>query len=444
MLTKFQTHLNDTNLLPPRSKLVVAVSGGVDSVSLLHLLSQLKDFYNWQLVVAHFDHKTRADSYKDAELVASLAEAYGYPYYLQKYSGSSSSEASLRKARYDFLENLLVELNYDYLLTAHHNNDRIETAIFNTIRGADRDGMTSLRPRRGNIVRPLLSTTKAEIITYAELQKLPYREDSSNVDVGFSRNFVRHGLVPQGSMVYRNFNHSFTKKLNELASLNQRIDAQLEDLVSEISTKRTPTTVELDRVMYRGLSPELAASLLVYIARQIMPGIGLSKQNIAKAEKFLLTAKSGSTQHLKSGLHLAVDYDTLKVTCQSDNPPTQVDLMTHVLTVRKPFENDNFLVKIIAANKKADNSVELLDQKLYVRYRQPGDKLYPAGMKGSKKLQEVFVDKKIPRSKRATWPVVVNGKNEVVWLAGVAVDRRAIVDPKKHRTINLTCEVKDQ
>jgi tRNA(Ile)-lysidine synthase len=175
-----------------------------------------------------------------------------------------------------------------------------------------------------------------------------------------------------------------------------------------------------------------------------MPGIGLSKQNIAKAEKFLLTAKSGSTQHLKSGLHLAVDYDTLKITCQSDSPPTQVDLMTHVLTVRKPFENDNFLVKIIAANKKADNSVELLDQKLYVRYRQPGDKLYPAGMKGSKKLQDVFVDKKIPRNKRATWPVVVNGKNEVVWLAGVAVDRRAMVDPKKHRTINLTCEVKDQ
>jgi len=443
MLTKFQSHLNDTNLLPVSSKLVVAVSGGVDSVSLLQLLSQLQDFYNWQIVVGHFDHKMRTDSYKDAELVAGLAEAYGYPYYLEKNSASSGSEASLRKARYEFLENLVLELNYDYLLTAHHNNDRIETAIFNTVRGADRDGMTALRPRRGNIVRPLLSFSKAEIITYAELQKLPYREDSSNTDLGFSRNFVRHSLVPQGSLVYRNFHHSFTKKLNDLTILNQKIDAQLEDLLSEISTKKNSKTVELDRVMYRGLSPALTTSLLVYIARQLVPGIGLSKQNIAKAEKFLFTAKSGSTQHLKSGLHLAVDYDILRVTCQSDNPSKPEDQLTHVLTARKPFESDSFKVKIIPANKKTDNSVEILDQKLYVRYRQPGDKLFPPGMKGSKKLQDIFVDKKISRSRRDSWPVVVNSRNEVVWLPAIMTDRRSVVDSQKNKTIYLTYEAKD-
>ncbi len=442
MLTRFQNHLNTSDLLPPQSKLVVAVSGGVDSVSLLHLLSQLKDFYNWQLVVAHFDHKMRADSHKDSELVAQLAEDYGYPYYLQKYSGTDHTEAALRKARYEFLSSLITELNYNYLLTAHHNDDRIETAIFNTIRGADRTGMTALRARRGHIVRPLLPFSKAEIITYAELQQLPYREDSTNADIGFSRNFVRHGLVPQGSMVFRNFHHTFTKRLNDLSVLNTKIDSQIEELASDITVQKSASTIEFDRVLFRGLSREVAMSLVMHIARELMPGIGLSRQNVTKAEEFLKTAKSGSTQHLKAGLHLAVGYDTVKISCQSYKSPNPASRLTHVLTVKKPFINDEFIVALLPQGTGAEEAVAFVDQKLYVRARQPGDKIYPVGMHGSKKLQDIFVDNKIARAKRDTWPVVVNSQNEVVWLPHIAIDRRFVAESNTPKVINLTCEVK--
>lgn len=280
MLTKFQQHLNTTNLLPPHSKIVVAVSGGVDSVSLLSLLHQLQNYYNWQVVVAHYDHKVRPDSYQDAELVGVMAEEHGAKYFLGRYDGNVQTEAALRKARYEFLENLRDELLYDYVVTAHHGGDRIETAIFNTIRGAERNGITALKARRGTIVRPLLPFAKAEILTYANLQELPYREDSTNSDLGFSRNFVRHVLLPQGSLVYRNFHHSLSKQLNDLTGLNTKIDRALTELLQDTQVKITKSSIELDKVLFRGLSTSVATNLLVFVLQRLKPGIGLSKQRM--------------------------------------------------------------------------------------------------------------------------------------------------------------------
>lgn len=442
MLTSFQEHLNSTDLLPPQSKIVMAVSGGVDSVSLLNLISQLQSYYNWQLVVAHFDHKVRSDSYKDSELVATLAEKYNAKYFLGTYISDSHSEAALRKARYEFLENLRNEIAYDYIVTAHHAGDRIETAIFNTIRGADRSGITALKARRDAIIRPLLPFTKAEILTYANLQGLPYREDSTNTDISFSRNFVRHELLPQGSLVYRNFHHSLTKQLNNLTQLNTKIDQALEELVNDISTSKTNSTIELDKVLYRGLSTQVATNLLVYCLHQVKPGTGLTKQSIVKAENFLRTAKSGSSLHLKNSLRLEVGYDNLRVMCQPDTPVDSVSPATLSLTSSKPFNQNGFTIELHTLPTTDKSQVEVPAQKLYIRYRNPGDRISPVGMKGSKKIQDIFVDKKIDRKLRDTWPIVVNAQNQVVWIPNIVASRHFVTSKNPNtKTQFLTCKV---
>lgn len=441
MLTKFQNHLNSTGILPANSKLVIAVSGGVDSVTLLHAINQMNRFYNWKIAVAHYDHKQRPDSYRDAELVGLLAESYGNKYYLNKHVDGIQSEAELRRARYNFLENLRDDIGFDYIVTAHHGDDRIETAVFNTIRGADRLGMAAMKKQRGKILRPLLPFSKAELITYANLQNLAYNEDSTNTNIDFSRNFVRHELVPLGSMIYKNFHHSFTNKLNELDALNESIATRLDGILETLIVHQDEYSITLDKDKYLELPHNIALNLLVHVFNKLKPGIGLSRKNIMQAERNIIDSNQPNNYHVKGNLHIEIGYGTLKVTCQPETVNHFKNFSTHILTPEYPFSNDMF--RLYVGDSKKDNvaNINLPEQKLIVRHRQVGDRVYPQGMTGSKKLQDIFVDKKISRAHRDHWPLVVNDKNEILWVPFVVTDRRSEAEDSEMKIISIICEV---
>lgn len=437
MLNELHKHLQTQNLLPTKSRIIVAVSGGVDSVTLLHLLHNLRQQYGWELAIAHYNHGMRQDATKDALLVGQLAEDYGYPFYLGKYEYTDFTEATLRKARYDFLETIRKDSGFNLIVTAHHNNDFIETALFNTIRGADREGMVALKPRRGVIVRPLLPFAKAEIILFANLQNLPYREDSTNSDISYSRNFVRNILVPHGSINFRNFYHNINRRLAKITELNRKINAGLDRLAGQVVTYEDVRSLQLDRAKFGSLSQPLQTNLFVYLLKRLVPSHKLTKITINKAVKFINNSKSGSRMSLSEGLHLVNTYDTLVITSdlkeftEPDNSPL------HILSSTKPFKNELF--KLHVANKEA-GKVRVPEQKLYVRYRQAGDRVYPAGLGGSKKLQDVFVDAKVPKHLRSRWPVVVTASNEVVWVPNLVKDRR-FVQQRSNNYQYLSCEV---
>lgn len=249
--------VDDINLEP--GTYVVAVSGGVDSISLLHILkSYIDKLPNKKLapklVVAHFDHGIREDSHYDRKLVEQLAKKYKIPFVFQEgHLGPGSSEADARTARYEFLKQVMRASNASAIITAHHKDDATETAIINVYRGTGRRGITSLR-NLPELRRPLLHLTKEEIINYAKDQGLTWREDSTNQDLNILRNNVRSKLKSKVN------NSEHAKLVDEIHNM-RRINKELDDLI-DLYLHIQPARNKLDKHQFSLLPHQLALEII--------------------------------------------------------------------------------------------------------------------------------------------------------------------------------------
>jgi tRNA(Ile)-lysidine synthetase-like protein len=236
---------------------VVAVSGGVDSVVLLDILARQPGL---ELIVAHFDHGIRTDSAKDRLFVEGLAAKYGYLFEFEEGKmGASASEAEARQARYDFLDRMRNKHQAASVVTAHHQDDVIETAIINLYRGTGRRGLSSLSSTE-LIKRPLLDVSKQELIGYAKSHKLTWHEDPTNLDLKYKRNYVRYRIVPTLSQSDRK---KLLKLINRTALMNNSLDGQISGLI-----KNNISYNDLDRLWFTSLPHAVAKEVLLYWLRQ--------------------------------------------------------------------------------------------------------------------------------------------------------------------------------
>ncbi len=243
----------------PTGTYIVAVSGGVDSIVLLNLLTKTDS----KLIVAHFDHGIRHNSADDAEFVRQLAGHYNLPFEEeQAHLGPDASEDQARKARYEFLARVTSKYHADAVITAHHQDDVIETSIINLLRGTGRHGLTSLRSREA-MMRPLLEIPKSELIAYATANQLDWREDQTNLDTKYLRNKVRLEIVPKMTPPQRS---EWLAKLQKAAIINEKLDRELQNGLRRGLHKGQPV---LSRQWFCMLPHVVAKEMLIVILRQV-------------------------------------------------------------------------------------------------------------------------------------------------------------------------------
>ncbi|MCD6118051.1 tRNA lysidine(34) synthetase TilS [bacterium] len=429
------------NLIFPEQKIVVAVSGGPDSIVLLHLLYQIKKRYRLKLAVAHLNHCLRGEeSDRDEDFVRNLAEKYGIMYVSQKSDVKKFSkenrfsiEESARKVRYAFLESVRQKLMFDSIATGHNANDQAETILMNLARGSGIRGLGGIRSKRGCIIRPLLFAERKEIENYAYKLNLPYVIDSSNVSQEHKRNRFRmkvfpaiqeasgHDAVSSIAKTGRIVQDAFDFLVHEAENAYRQIviqehsDEIILDIVGFISYFRIIQEIMLIRVVeeFFGCREQISVHLINRLINLIRNGKSGSVVEIGSSLK---AYKSGSTLAFINNTRPIEDI-IIETGKSYTIPGTLQTFSTYLIKKEEAaisFSENPFV-------EYADFSK--LNSQLKIRSWLPGDWFVPLGMKKRKKIKDFFIDEKVPVYKRHSVPLLTDG-TQIVWIAGKRLDDR--------------------
>lgn len=417
------------------AKLVLAaVSGGPDSVCMLHLLRSLSDRYGFKLAVAHMNHGFRPESASEAVFVREIAEGFGLPCVVEEaHLGERlaglpvNCQDEARKVRYDFLERAADEIGADRIAVGHNADDQAETWIMRVIRGAGAKGLSAIPPVRGRIIRPLLDITREEIMEYLSENGIGYVTDKSNLKTVYLRNSLRMRLMP---MVKEYNPEAVTALVHSAEILRQEdnlLDSLANDALSRISAEKDGL-LRIDAAGFCALHEALKRRVVrLACARTKGDTLGLSYGHVIDAVRLLTGSGTGKGIDLPGGVRVETGYGEVVFRRESAAPEGfRVEL--HIPgTARVP--SGTITAEVCSgALSGHGGSVAFIDMErltgpLFVRNREDGDLFHPAGMDGRKKLKEYFIDKKVPRGERGRVPIVVCG-DDIVWVAGFRADGR--------------------
>jgi tRNA(Ile)-lysidine synthase len=432
MLTKFQHHIEQNFLQLKDKKLLLAVSGGVDSMILMHLFQQL----NYDISIAHCNFQLRGEeSNEDENFVKSEAEKFKIPNYFirfdtENYSKQNklSTQLSARKLRYAWFQELLSENQLDYLVTAHHLDDNVETFLINFIRGTGLEGLTGIPTQNGNIIRPLLPFSREEIENYAKENNIQWREDSSNASDKYFRNKLRHDIVPTLKELNTGFLDSFQNTLNHLQ--------QAESLVDDASKLVYEKVVEVkENQLEIHLTQLLKFQNYKAYLYQWLKNYGFSAWNDIYD---LVDAQSG--KQVFSETHILLkDRDKLILSERKSTDKSEVFIIESLDSkVNIPLKLR--FCKVVNIFESDSNCIFVDENKLKfpltIRKWQEGDYFYPSGMNGKKKLSKYFKDEKYSLlDKENQW--LLCSEDQIIWVIGKRADNRFISKETTQNSIKI-------
>jgi tRNA(Ile)-lysidine synthase len=393
-----------SGLVREEAPLLVLLSGGADSVCLLDVSVRL----GASVAALHVNYGLRPEAEADEELCRSLCERLGVPLSVERVQlGGGNLQAAARDARYALAEGLAAG---DYA-AAHTASDQAETVLYRLAVSPGRRALLGMEPRRGRLVRPLLTVRRADTREWCSSQGLPWHEDASNADARFARARVRHGLLD----ALRHVSPTAEMTIAETAAI-LREEEELLDAAASDALERLGGGPVVELAALRALPPALARlvlrSLAATVAGEARP---LSR---AQASAVLGLGRAGSSSlDLGDGLRAVAEYGTVRFRMGPDAAPPQPVALT------VPGSARFGTWQVAAGPEPGDVCVSGLDGPVVVRSWREGDRMRPLGLGGSKALSDVFTDAKVPRALRRTLPVVESA-GEIAWVAGVALDER--------------------
>ena len=423
-------------LLKHDDTIVVATSGGPDSMCLLHLLCELKSEYSLHIVVAHVNHKLRCESEEEAKFVEAFSKEHHliYEYMeIQEYH-HDNLENEARMKRYEFFRQLILKYQAKYLMTAHHGDDLMETILMRLVRGSSIKGYAGFKKevdmKTYQIIRPLISVTKSDILEYMDHHKYPYFLDQSNTSRKYTRNRYRMDVLPFLKQEDPKAHLKFLKFSEELDAVNHFVDTTIQTILKDIKNENgifVSKLLELDDFLIKKIV-EYEFSL-IYINDLFL----VSDKNCLAVIHMLKDKKTMGRVMLPNGYVALKEYNLFKIVYPKKENEYEFILDCEV---KVPL---GVVKKINMSDSKSNYIIRLnrddLKLPLIIRNRRDGDKIEVKNLNGHKKVKDIFIDEKVPKDKRDKIPLVLDSSGHILWVCGVKKSKFDVESNEKYDII---------
>lgn len=415
-------YLYSTLNLTEKDVVVIANSAGPDSMALMHVLLEIRKKRKIKIICAHVNHNVRQESYEEAEFIKNYCRKNNviFEYMIIDKYGDDNFHNEARTIRYAFFNKIIEKYNANYLMTAHHADDLIETILMRISRGSTLSGYAGFRrvinKENYKLVRPLQPVTKEQILQYNKDNFIEYRLDKSNFKEQYTRNRYRHNILPFLKKEDKSIHEKFLKFSNMLFLYDDFIEKECQKISKDIYKNG-----QLDIFEYKKLDEIIQNKLISKILSDyyIDDLFLINDTHLELINKLINSRKNNAYVTLPNNIYVIKEYKTLKISREIDQ------VAEYEIELGNYAELPNgHIIKIVEKEVSNDNTVCRIDSTeitlpLHIRTRKIGDKMCLKNMNGSKKIKDIFIDNKVPLLKRDTWPIVVDSTDKIIWIPGI-------------------------
>ncbi|MBU4227885.1 tRNA lysidine(34) synthetase TilS [bacterium] len=464
------------DMLSFNDRILIGISGGPDSVTLLSILLSFKKRYNLSFFIAHLDHMLRGkESDEDVNFVKNLAQGLGLPCEIKSCNLTKITrkehltlEEAARKYRYKFFLETARKFKTNKIALGHNADDQVETVLMRFLRGSGLEGLMGIPPVRGKIIRPLIECSRTEIEKYCEENKIGYRVDSSNKEVVYFRNKIRLELLP---LLSKNYNKNIKDIMLRFRSIISEVSAYLnqetELFFKEVARRESPEMVIIDLKKFTSLPLALKRRIIrksIEVVKGNLYSISFRHNNeILKLTEYQLGEKD---IYLPDNLMAKKIYDKIMIykrRISKDQPeqiptPWEYDILipgkTEIKSLGikveiKILDSADIKSFLYFTRKKSKGKfLEFIDYNkvklpLKLRNRRSGDRFYPLKMEGLKKIKDFFIDNKIPKGYRDLIPILVDSEDQIIWVMGMRLDDRVKINSDTKKVLRIKTKIKN-